>query len=198
MSWVEIFLIALGLSADAFAVSVSLGLGTAAGKYKESSPATNRNTRYVRCVILTVGLYFGIFQAVMPLIGYIAAAQFSGPVSAYGNLIAFGLLCLIGGKMIVDSLKKQKVSETQNLNISPVHMVPLAVATSIDALAVGASFALLQVSILAAAALIGITTFALSATGVKVGNTFGAGHQAKAGLIGGVILVLIGLRILLL
>jgi putative Mn2+ efflux pump MntP len=201
MSFLELFVLAVGLSMDAFAVAIGTGL-----------TMTNKVT--VRKA-LTVGLYFGIFQAVMPVIGFFAARYFADMVMAYNHWVAFGLLGFLGGKMIYGSLKKITCPDRKCPEIicadrpCPVNqpppeaslgyrqMLPLAVATSIDALAVGVTFAFLQVSIVPAVTLIGVTTLLLSMAGVKIGSVFGVRYKSKAELIGGVILILIGLRILL-
>ena len=182
MGIIDLFLIAVGLSADAFAVSVSLGLTMARAR---------------RTKALIIGLYFGAFQAGMPVIGYILTTFFSDRFEVYGNLIAFGLLCLIGGKMIVGGLRGNDEKAPEEASVSPIRMIPLALATSIDALAVGVSFALLHVAIIPAVSVIGITTLILSIAGVRVGSAFGSKLQSKANLAGGVILVLIGFRMLL-
>ena len=187
MSFVELLLLAIGLSMDAFAVAVCLGLTMPKATLKKS---------------LIIGLYFGIFQAAMPLIGYVFATQFADRVAAFSYLIAFALLCFLGAKMIIGSFKKDGMPDTEQVNckeasLSPNKMLPLAVATSIDALAVGVSLAFLQVSIVPAVSFIGITTFIISMIGVKIGSMFGAKFKSKAELLGRVILVLIGLQILL-
>lgn len=165
---------------DAFAVSVCKGLSV-----KKIKPS--------HC--LTAGLYFGIFQALMPVLGYFAGSWFSNLISAYDHWVVFILLLLIGGNMIREALS----SDEDNLNdsFSFQTMLLLAVATSIDALAVGVSFAFLQVNIISAAVFIGITTFILSAFGIKLGNVFGSRYKSKAELAGGIILILIGLKVLL-
>lgn len=204
MGSIEIFLIALGLAADSFAVAVSLGLTTKSAKKA-----------------LIIGLYFGAFQAIMTIAGYQTASLFAGQIDAYGNIVAFVILLIIGGKMIFESLKSLKSSgQNENAessgpselskpskpskspgppepNISPRALVPLAIATSIDAFAVGATFAFLDVRILPSSMLIGIVAFVLSIGGVKVGGIFGDKLRTKAGLYGGVILVLIGIWMLL-
>ncbi|MCL2334834.1 MAG: manganese efflux pump MntP family protein [Endomicrobia bacterium] len=182
MSFIELLLLAAALSMDAFAVAVSIGLASAKTTVKKA---------------LITGLYFGIFQAVMPLIGYALAAQFADKITAYDHWIAFGLLVIIGAKMIFESFEKDKKFDACENVLAPAKMLPLAVATSIDALAVGISFAFLQVSIIPAVALIGFITFAISAIGVKIGALFGTRFKSKAELAGGVILILIGLKILL-
>jgi len=191
MSFLELLLIAIGLSMDAFAVSVSAGLALSRQFWKSA---------------LIIGLYFGAFQAIMPIAGYYAAAYFTDAIIEYDHWIAFILLSFLGGKMIYESFAKEKKPADTDANCSqitqefiarPAIMLPLAVATSIDALAVGTSFAFLRVQILPAAAFIGVTTFLLSILGVKIGKIFGMRYKAKAVLAGGVILVLIGLKILL-
>ena len=202
MSFVELFLLAVGLSVDAFAVAVCAGLTMSKVNIKKA---------------LVIGLYFGIFQAVMPLIGYIVATLFADKIISYDHWIAFGLLCFLGGKMIISSFIKDgcqdrkcpdeacadrecpggKKPDRSEASVTPAQMLPLAIATSIDALAVGVSFAFLRVNIVPAVLFIGITTFAISLAGVKIGNVFGTRFKAKAELIGGIILLLIGLKILL-
>ena len=180
----EIFILAAALSMDAFAVAICAGLAMK----KFSLPKA-----------LAVGLYFGAFQALMPLIGYFAAAQFAGAVSYFDHWAAFVLLSFIGCKMIYSALKDSKnpQDEVREFSVMPLKMLPLAFATSIDALAVGVSFALIQVNLLVAVVLIGVTTFVLSAIGVKLGSVVGAKFKSKAEIAGGVVLILIGLRILL-
>jgi putative Mn2+ efflux pump MntP len=183
MSLMELFVFAVGLSMDAFAVAICAGLTMPKATIKKA---------------LIVGLYFGIFQAGMPLIGYFAGSLFADKITAHDHWIAFALLLFLGGKMIWESFKKEKVSlEEQETSLGPKKMLPLAVATSIDALAVGVSFAFLQVRIAPAVTFIGITTFAISMAGVKIGNIFGRRFKSKAELVGGIILVLIGAKILM-
>ena len=184
MSFVELFFIAVGLSMDAFAVSICLGLNMEKVTTKK---------------LFIVGLYFGTFQAVMPLIGFLVAALFTAKIVAFDHWIAFGLLCFLGGKMMVGSLKKEDGEQPCKKETSISHMVmfPLAVATSIDALAVGVSLAFLRVSIIPAVSFIGVTTFIISVLGVRIGYIFGVKCKSKAEFIGGVILVLIGIKILL-
>ena len=202
MGLLELFILAVGLSMDAFAVAVCAGLTMPRATVKKAA---------------IVGLYFGFFQAAMPLIGYLIATWFADRIIAYDHWIAFVLLCFLGGKMIVGSFKKKGCPDREcprepctdrecpegerpdggEASLRPAKMLPLAVATSIDALAVGVSLAFLQVSIVPSVAFIGVTTFALSMLGVKIGNVFGTRFKSKAELAGGVILVLIGLKILL-
>ncbi|MDR1101271.1 MAG: manganese efflux pump MntP family protein [Clostridiales bacterium] len=187
MSFFGLVLLAIGLSMDAFAAAVCAGLTMTKVTIKKA---------------LIIGLYFGVFQAVMPLLGYIAAVQFTDMMTSYSHWVAFALLCIISGKMIIGSFKKEGCpdrgfpAETET-SLKPARMLPLAVATSIDALTVGVSFAFLKGSIVTAVSLIGITTLAISMAGVKVGNAFGEKFSSKAELAGGIILLLIGLKVLL-
>lgn len=180
MSLWELFVIAVGLSMDAFAVSICKGLSVRRLKLKH---------------VLIVGLYFGGFQALMPLLGYFLGKQFQSLITSADHWIAFILLGLIGFNMI----REARNGDEENLNDSMgvKAMLPLAVATSIDALAVGITFAFLQVQIAPAVSFIGVTTFLLSAAGVKIGNVFGMKYKAKAELFGGIVLILMGLKILL-
>ncbi len=180
MGILELLLLAVGLSMDAFAVAVCKGLALK----KVTAPN-----------MALVGLWFGGFQALMPLLGYFVGVQFAEAIAAIDHWIAFGLLALIGGNMVRESLSKD--DEAADASLSFQKMLPLAIATSIDALAVGVSFAFLNVQIGIAAAFIGVTTFLLSAAGVKVGSLFGSKYKSKAELCGGVILILLGLKILL-
>ncbi|MDR1747636.1 MAG: manganese efflux pump MntP family protein [Spirochaetaceae bacterium] len=183
MGIIELILIAVGLSMDAFAVSVCTGLSL-------------RKTTLVSMLI--VGLYFGVFQAVMPLIGYFLGARFADKITSFDHWIVFVLLCVIGGKMIVESFSREKCEfSAEGNSLGPAKMLPLAFATSIDALAVGISFAFLNVAIVPAVISIGVITFLLSATGIKIGGIFGLKFKAKAEIAGGVILILIGVKILL-
>ena len=181
MGLVELFLIAVGLSMDAFAVSVCKGL-------------SERSLRAKHYFI--IGAWFGGFQALMPLIGYLLGSAFEQYITSFDHWVAFVLLGLIGGNMIREAFSKDE--EEQDASFGLKTMLLLAIATSIDALAVGITFALLpDVNIFAAISLIGVTTFVLSAIGLKVGNVFGAKYKAKAEFVGGVILILIGTKILL-
>ena len=177
MGIIEIILTALGLSMDAFAVSICKGLSTENVKFKHS---------------LITGLYFGLFQALMPMLGYFLGINFQQAISSIDHWIAFILLALIGISMI----KESREDEGGNDDYSFKTMVVLAIATSIDALAVGISFALLDVDIFTSGALIGIITFTLSAIGVKAGCRLGCKSRSVAELIGGIILILIGFKIL--
>lgn len=179
MGILELLAVAVGLSMDAFAVSICKGL---------SVSKVNRKH------MLTVGLYFGGFQALMPYLGYCLGSSFSELVSEVDHWIAFGLLSLIGINMIRES---RSPAEELDASFSFKAMLPLAVATSIDALAVGVSFAFMEVNIYPSIAVIGVTTLALSAIGVKAGNLFGAKNKSLSELIGGIVLIAIGLKILL-
>jgi len=181
MSFFSLFLLAVGLSMDAFAVAVCKGL--AMKKITVSNAGV-------------VGLWFGGFQALMPLLGYLLAAQFKDSITAYSHWIAFALLSLIGGNMIREAIM-EKEEEAADSALSVRSMLPLAIATSIDALAVGVTFAFLDVRILPSVILIGCTTFLLSAAGVKAGSLFGAKYEKKAEILGGVILILLGIKTLL-
>ena len=175
----ELFVIAVGLSMDAFAVSICKGLST-------------KDVRREHMVV--TGLYFGGFQALMPLAGYLLGSRFQSMIQRVDRWIAFVLLALIGANMVRESRGE---AEHLDDSFTPGTMLPLAVATSIDALAVGVTFAFLNVRIIPAAALIGVTTFALSAIGMRLGNVFGARYQARAELAGGIVLILMGVKILL-
>jgi putative Mn2+ efflux pump MntP len=177
----ELVVLAVGLSMDAFAVSICKGLALQRVSWKE-------------CCI--AGAWFGGFQALMPLLGYLLGTQFEQFVTSVDHWIAFVLLGIIGGNMIREALSKDEDKLDGSLAFKT--MLLLAVATSIDALAVGITFALLpDVNVPLAVCLIGITTFVCSAAGLKVGNLFGLKYKAKAELAGGIILILIGLKILL-
>ena len=180
MSFFDLFLIALALSMDAFAVAICKGLSVKKVGAKH---------------ILTVGIYFGGFQALMPLIGFLLGFKFERFIGSVDHWIAFVLLAVIGGGMIREAIAGGE--DEANDSFSFKTMLPLALATSIDALAVGISFAFLGVDIVAAAVLIGVTTFVLSGAGIVVGNVFGAEYKSKAELAGGIVLILIGLKILL-
>ena len=183
MGFLELFLIAVGLSADAFSVSVCKGL---------NMRKLNLKHAYV------IALFFGVFQAVMPLLGYLLGTGFSEYIERFDHWIAFVLLAFIGGKMAVEAFgEKDEETEEKTDTLSMGELTILAVATSIDALAVGITFAFLKVNILPSVLLIGVTTFALSLGGVMLGNRFGAKYKSKAEIAGGVILILIGLKILL-
>ena len=180
MSYLELFVIAVGLSMDAFAVSICKGLSV-----RRLKPRHN----------LICGLYFGGFQALMPVIGWLLGRQFESLIKSIDHWIAFALLVLIGANMIREAVKNEE--ENLNDSFSPKTMLPLAVATSIDALAVGVTFAFLDVSIVPAVSMIGATTFILSAVGVKIDNVFGAKYKSKAELVGGIVLIAMGVKILI-
>lgn len=180
MGLIELFLIAVGLSMDAFAVSVCKGLAMPKCTFKKAA---------------IVGLWFGGFQALMPAIGYILGAQFQEAIASIDHWIAFVLLALIGGNMIHEALDNDEEEADASLDVKPMFL--LAVATSIDALAIGITFAFLKVNIIPAVCFIGIVTFIISFAGVKIGNIFGARYKNKAEIVGGVILILLGLKILL-
>ena len=180
MNVVEIFIIGVSLSMDAFAVSVCKGLSIQKLKIKQA---------------LIVGLYFGAFQALMPAIGYFLGVSFKDYIEVIDHWIAFVLLAIIGGNMIKESLDKSGEEADPSLGFKT--MVVLAIATSIDALAVGVVFGLTNVPIVAAVCIIGVTTFILSMIGVKIGNLFGAKYKSKAEFVGGLVLILMGLKILL-
>ena len=187
MSFLALFALSIGLAMDTFAVGICKGLSM--------QKATLKNAAII-------GMYFGVFQAGMPLAGYFAANQFAEMITAYTHWIAFVLLCFLGIKMIIGGLKKDPnaapcTDPNEKSPLGPKKMLPLAVATSIDALAVGVSFAFLSVSIIPAVLLIGATTFVISAAGVKIGNIFGMKFKSKAEIAGGIILILIGINILL-
>ena len=181
MSLLELFIIAVGLSMDAFAVSICKGL---------CMPRMNWRNAVI------AGLYFGGFQAGMPVIGYLLGSQFKEAITSYDHWIAFVLLGIIGINMIKESFDKEEVECTE-CSLDPKNMFMLAIATSIDALAVGVTFAFLKVQIIPAVSFIGVTTFTLSVAGIKVGNVFGTRFKSKAEFAGGVILILMGIKILL-
>ena len=179
MGIAELVIIAVGLSMDAFAVSIGKGLSLKQIKLRH---------------VLSVGLWFGGFQALMPLIGYLLGATFTAVVSDFDHWIAFFLLGIIGFNMIRDSFSKEEEKHDDDFSFRT--MLMLAVATSIDALAVGVSFAFLSGDLWISVALIGLITFAFSAVGLKIGNIFGNKYKSKAEFTGGVVLVLMGVKIL--
>lgn len=185
MSLIELFVLAIGLSMDAFAVSVCKGLSMKKVTLKNAG---------------IVGIYFGGFQAGMPLIGYFLGLQFKDYIMSVDHWIAFILLGYLGIKMIQEALSKDD-DEYENQDekdmLSFKNMSVLAIATSIDALAVGITLAFLQVDIVLAVSFIGIITFVLSMIGVKIGNLFGIKYKSKAELAGGIILICMGIKILL-
>lgn len=181
MGIIELFLLAIGLSMDAFAVAVCKGLAMDKITLKKS---------------VIVGTWFGGFQALMPLIGFLLGVSFKDYIVSVDHWIAFGLLSIIGLNMIKEALSKDD-DDKEDSSLAFRTMLLLAVATSIDALAVGVTFAFLQVNIIFAICFIGVTTFAFSVSGVKIGNVFGEKYKSKAELAGGIILILLGVKILL-
>ena len=180
MTLIELFILAIGLSMDAMAVSICKGLSVPKAEKKH---------------MLLVGLYFGGFQAMMPLLGYWLGVNFQTLVESVDHWIAFVLLGIIGLNMIKES-RENDVEELDD-GFSAKDMLPLAIATSIDALAVGITFAFLKVQIVPAVSFIGITTFCLSAVGLVIGNTLSAHSKSKAELAGGIVLIAMGTKILL-
>lgn len=184
MGFTELLLIAVGLSMDAFAVSICKGLKMRKINYGYA------------CII---GLFFGGFQALMPVIGWALGKQFSSYIESIDHWIAFILLLFIGGKMALEAIREKDGEEDdgKEFSLDIKELLMLAVATSIDALAVGVTFAFLKVSVVPAVSLIGVTTFVFSFFGVAIGNRFGAKYKNKAELAGGIVLILIGAKILL-
>ncbi len=180
MSWIELIIIAVGVSMDAFAVSICKGLSVRRLRPKH---------------ILTAAVWFGGFQALMPLIGYFLCVSFADVVADFDHWIAFVLLAIIGGKMIKEAFGKDEECD-YDADFSTKTMFALAVATSIDALAVGVSLALLNADIWVSILVIGLMTGAFSALGVRLGNLFGCRYKSKAELVGGLVLVGIGVKIL--
>ena len=180
MSFWEILLLAVGVSMDAFAVSIGKGLSAQRASWREA---------------LTVGLWFGGFQALMPVIGYYLGISFADLVTKVDHWIAFGLLLLIGGNMIREALQPED-EKTADTSFGFKTMLVLAIATSIDALAVGISFAFLGTNLWRAILIIGLTTFAFSAVGLLIGKRVGSRFHAGAQILGGVILIAIGVKIL--
>lgn len=185
MGFIELLLIGVGLSMDAFAVSICQGISMTKIKWGHA---------------LTVGLYFGGFQALMPFTGWMLGSQFAGRIQQYDHWVAFVLLLLIGGNMIREALSgEEDEAEDAAIGAGLDHkkLFLMAIATSIDALAVGVTFAFLDTAILPAIGIIGTTTFFISVAGVAVGCWFGARYKKRAEITGGVILVLLGVKILL-
>ena len=180
MSLLELFILAVGLSMDAFAVSVCKGLSVRRGSMKQA---------------LTVGIWFGGFQALMPFLGYLLGITFSSLITNVDHWIAFVLLAFIGFNMIRESRSEEENESNDRFDFKT--MLPLAVATSIDALAVGVTFAFLQVNIVPAVSFIGCITFILSSIGLKAGNIIGAKNRSRAEFAGGLVLILMGIKILL-
>lgn len=185
MGIIDLFLIGVGLSMDAFAVSLCKGLGMKRLDMRQA---------------VIIGVFFGGFQALMPVIGWALGKQFESYITSIDHWIAFALLAFIGGKMLFDALRgigyDGPVEDTGG-KIDYKELFMLAIATSIDALAIGITFAFLQVGIVGAVSIIGVTTFVLSIVGVAIGHQFGARFEKPASIIGGIVLILIGLRILL-
>lgn len=175
----ELILLAIGLAMDAFAVSICKGLSL-------------KKVKFSNCI--TAGAYFGVFQAFMPVIGFLLATTFSQLISAIDHWIAFILLSLIGLSMLKEA---RGCADEHDASFSIKVMLPLAVATSIDAMAVGVTFAFLKTNIVLAASLIGVITFVFSFFGVKIGNVFGCRFKQKAEVFGGAILIFMGIKILL-
>lgn len=180
MSLLTLFITAVGLSMDAFAVSVCKGLAMKKLSWKKA---------------VIIGLWFGGFQALMPTLGYLLGTRFEAYVNAIDHWIAFVLLALIGANMIREALSPDQDEANDSTDLKTMFL--LAIATSIDALAVGVTYAFLQVRILPAVSFIGVITLVLSIIGVKIGNVFGLKYKAKAEIFGGVILILMGIKILL-
>ncbi len=178
--FITLFVLAVGLSMDAFAVAVCKGLAMKKMSWKNA---------------VIVGLWFGTFQALMPVIGYFLGVSFADRIKSVDHWIAFVLLALIGGNMIREAFGKEEERASADLDVKTMFI--MAVATSIDALAVGVTFAFLDQNMPLAVSLIGVTTFMLSMLGVKVGNLFGVKYKSKAEFIGGLILILLGAKILL-
>ncbi|MBR6525280.1 MAG: manganese efflux pump [Clostridia bacterium] len=183
MGILELAILAVGLAMDAFAVSICKGLAL-----------KKTNIRHMA----VVGAWFGGFQALMPLIGFFLGSMFAEKIQAFDHWIAFGLLALIGGNMLREAFggEEDECEDCQN-SMSAKAMLPMAIATSIDALAVGISLAVVNANIWVSITFIGVVTFLLSGMGVKLGSVFGAKYKTKAEIAGGVILILLGLKILL-
>lgn len=182
MGFIEVLLTGIGLAMDAFAVSICKGLNM-------------KKINYNHAII--IALTFGVFQAIMPLIGWILGKQFEAYIVSIDHWIAFILLAFIGGKMIFEAFKKEEECCRKTDKLDVKELILLAIATSIDALAVGITFAFLRVNIWGSISVIGLVTFAICAVGVLIGNKFGCKYKSKAEIAGGIILVLIGLKILL-
>ena len=184
MSFVELALLSVGLAMDAFAVSICRGLKMRRINYRHA---------------LIISLFFGGFQALMPIIGWAVGSSFASYIQKYSHFVAFALLAFIGVKMVVESIREKRAEDEDDfLRLDIKELFLLAVATSIDALAVGVTFALMpEVNVWYSSAEIGIITFLISGAGVVIGNKFGARFKSGAEIAGGIILVLIGLKILL-
>ena len=186
MSVLDIFLLGVGLSMDAFAVAICKGLAMKKVNKKQ---------------MLLIALFFGGFQALMPLIGWLVGSTFVKKIAAFDHWIAFILLAIVGGNMVVDAIKEWKEEDKVEIVNPPIdfkELTLLSIATSIDALACGVTFSFYEdFNIIKAIAIIGVTTFVISAGGVYVGNIFGDKYKAKAQLVGGIILIFLGIKILL-
>lgn len=180
MNIIELFLLAAGEAMDASVVSMAKGTATRQLSFRH---------------YMSVGLWFGGFQAAMTLIGYFVGAHFASFIAAYGYWVAFALLLFVGAEMIKNAFSKDEAKADANYSVIP--MLLMAVATSIDALAVGVSFAFIEVDIWLAAIIIGVVTFVFSAAGLKIGNIFGNRYNRSAELVGGIILIALGIKILL-
>lgn len=180
MGIIELIVLSIGLAMDAFAVSICKGLSMPRMKWKNA---------------IIIGLYFGYFQALMPALGYLLGVNFQDRISNIDHWVAFILLAVIGINMIKEAISKD--NDVHNDSIKFKDMIILSIATSIDALAVGITFAFLNVNLILAISLIGIITFIISVLGVKVGNIFGDKYEKKAEFAGGIILILLGIKILL-
>lgn len=180
MGIIELVILSIGLAMDAFAVAVCKGLSMSKMKWKNA---------------IIIGLYFGFFQGFMPIIGYLLGVNFQDKISSIDHWIAFILLGAIGINMLKEALSKD--CEKQNDSVKFKDMIVLAIATSIDALAIGITFAFLKVNVVLAVSLIGVITFVISVIGVKIGNIFGDKYEKKAEFAGGLILILLGVEILL-
>ncbi len=179
MQFWEIFILGVGLSMDAFAVAICKGLSSEKFSFKSA---------------MIVGAWFGIFQALMPLIGYLLCGLVAEYIEVVDHWIAFVLLGFIGGKMIYEAIKGE---ENKDASVAFAVMLPLAIGTSIDAMAAGITLAFSAVNIFAAIAVIGVTTFVFSAIGVKIGNIFGEKFKSKAEIFGGIVLIVLGAKILI-
>lgn len=180
MGIIELVVLSIGLAMDAFAVSICKGLSMPRMKWKNA---------------IIIGLYFGYFQALMPALGYLLGVNFQDRISNIDHWVAFILLAVIGINMIKEAISKD--NDVHNDSIKFKDMIVLAIATSIDALAIGITFAFLNVNLILAISLIGVITFIISVLGVKIGNIFGDKYEKKAEFAGGIILILLGIKILL-
>ncbi len=180
MGIIELIVLSIGLAMDAFSVSICKGL-----------LAKKINFRY----IVTIGLYFGVFQGIMPIIGYLIGIRFYNHITSIDHWIAFILLLCIGINMIKEAILNKEEEKDDSLKVKD--MLILAVATSIDAMAIGITFAFLNVNIVLACTLIGVITFVISIIGVKIGNVFGNRYEKKAQILGGIVLILVGFKILI-